>query len=60
MRNWSLASPHCEYNRPTSPWTSDGPTCSNGWARGGTYLDMVGKQYKKDQEWEKKGVKNGF
>ena len=33
---------------------------SNGGAQNGMYLDITGKQYKKDQEWEKKGERIGF
>ena len=51
-------------NLPLVPWTSDGPTWSNGWAATGVHLDMIAKQYKngkrKGQEREKKGVKTGL
>ena len=46
-------------NLPLVLRTSDGLTWSNGWAGSGAYSDMIGKEYKKDQEWEKKGGKNG-
>lgn len=56
-----------KYKPRTSPWTNDSPTWSNGGARSGTYLGMIGEKYKKDVEQEgeearvrfKKG-KNGF
>ena len=47
-------------NFPLVPRTSDGPTGSNGWAGSGTYLDMIDKQYKKEQECEKKGARTGL
>ena len=35
-------------------------TWSNGGAGSGKYLNMTGKQYKKNQEWEKKGARTVF
>ena len=51
---------HHEYKPPIDLWASDGLTWSNGGAQSGTYLDMIGKQYKENREREKKGARTGF
>lgn len=57
--NWLLAFPGHQYKPCSGLWTQDGPTWSNSGAQLGTYLYMIGKQYKKGLEWKKKGCKNG-
>ena len=47
-------------NLPLVPQTNDGLMWSNGWAQSGVYLDMIGKQHKKDHEQEKKGARTGL
>ena len=49
-----------KYKPRTDPRTSDGPTCSNGGAHSGMYLDMRGEHFEKDLEREKKGARMGF
>ena len=56
--NWSLEHSHHKYKLPTRPRINDDPMWSNGGHRSGVYPDMIGKQYKKDQEWEKERGKN--
>ena len=55
--NWSLAN---KCKPPTGPWSNGGPKWPNDGTRSGTYVDMIGEQYKEHLEQEKKGARTGF